>query len=89
MTVTANNVKSDKHDTGTRIACPCGTYCYVLEIGSYYDAADITRIFSDETTAKAQIPKGFNEQPKVTAFCYYGHNESRGKWASIKKYEVE
>ena len=89
MMNTTNIENSNQHDTGTHTACPRELHCYVLEIGNYYDSPDITRIFADGQTAKANIPKGFNEWPNVTTHYYYGHDDSRGKWASIKKYEIE
>jgi hypothetical protein len=88
---TKDDIKSNQVDTGTYTACPRELHCYVfvLEIGNYYDHAEMTRIFLTLQAATAAIPKGFNERPDVTAWCYYGHDEIRGKWASIKRYELE
>lgn len=64
-------------------------YIALFEIGDFYEVADITRVFSSIEKAKRYIPKGFKELSKIGGYKYYGQDESKKQWVTIKIYEVE
>ena len=67
-----------------------GVECYVLHIGRYHEGPYYERVFLDKDKAVKAIPQGFTPvRDVVFGYYYYGHNEAREKWASIKQHDLE
>ena len=63
----------------------------IMEIGDLYCPPDITRVFLTKEKVIENVPTGFDYVDTVLCTGRYYENESddRGRWLTIKTYDVE
>jgi hypothetical protein len=63
-------------------------YVALFQLGSFYDAADVTRVYSAFAKAKEAIPKGFRCLGNLRNGVY-AENEQKRQWLKITMYRID
>ncbi len=60
----------------------------IFEIGNFFDAPDIVRVFDSKETAINHVPPGFKIKEACGSWVYYA-DDDREQYLNIKIYNVE
>jgi hypothetical protein len=63
-------------------------YVALFQLGSFYDAAYVTRVYSAFAKAKEAIPKGFRCLVNLRNGVY-AENEQKRQWLKITMYRID